>query len=1078
MRTNFTQLLARGALSVLLSTCLALTAWAQSQVSGTVTSEETGEMLPGVNVIVKGTTVGTVTDIEGNYNLEVPEDQNTLQFSFIGFEPQEIEINGRSTVDLGLASDVQSLEEVIVTAIGIETNKEMLGYSVQNVDGEEIVNAQETNLVNALNSKVAGVSVVSSSGSPGASANIRIRGNTSITGSNEPLFVIDGVPVDNSSNIDADDNQTAGVDQSNRLVDINPNDIADMTVLKGPAATALYGIRAANGAVVITTKRGESGKARVTITSGFTIDEVNRNYDIQQRYAQGRPVGGEAIWRGPDTGEGFSWGPLVSGLEYDGSDYPYDDLGQLVPVGEGNGTPARTYDNNGNFYVPGYTWDNNVSVSGGTEKLKYFLSGGRLFQEGVIPNSDFGRTSFRANLNADLSDKFSVGVSGSYILSGGNRIQRGSNISGVQLGLLRTTPTFDNAGGYTDGRDAADDPSVYLLEDGTQRSYRAGIYDSPFWTVNKNPFKDNVNRFIGNINPQYEINDWLTASVRAGIDRFTDRRNWAFDINSATQPVGQIFQETREVSIVNTDALLIVDKTISNDLMLNATVGHNYYSRSSFRQQSNGITLAIPDFYHISNATNIQSLEDVTERELHGVFADVRLGWREILFLNLTGRNDWSSTLPNDNNSFFYPSASLGFNLSEALDLPTDGILPYAKLRASWGQVGNDAPIYATRNVFTQAQIRGDGFVDGIDFPTFGVNAFERSNQLANTDLVPETTTTWEFGGEFHLFAGRITIDATYYNSETTDQIIPLDISPATGFTTRIANAGVISNEGVELVLGVTPIQTADFAWNINANFTHYETIVEDLEVEDITLEGFTSTSSRVLKGEPYGTLVGNSFQRTDEGQLIIGENGWPLVDIDQKPIGDPNPDWIAGIRNSISYKGFTASVLLDLRQGGDVWNGTLGIIRYFGTAEETADLREVRGAVIEGVVQTGEENGAPVYTENTTPVDYANPAQGVGSYRWVRYGFGGVSEEAIEDASWTRIREVTVSYELPASLFNNFFVSGATVSFTGRNLALWTDYTGIDPETNLTGNTNGFGLDYFNMPNTRSYGFKLRVTL
>ncbi|MEM6361593.1 MAG: SusC/RagA family TonB-linked outer membrane protein [Bacteroidota bacterium] len=1050
--------------------------WAQERtISGKVSSIEDGSALPGVNVVLKGTSTGTVTDIDGNYNLSVPSEGGTLIFSFIGLATEEIEIGARSVIDLQMSPDVEQLSEVVITAVGIETNKRALGYSVQNVDAEEIVNARETNLVSALNSKIAGVNVVSASGSPGASARITIRGQTSITGSNEPLFVVDGVPVDNS----ASGNGVAGVDNGNRLIDVNPNDIASMTVLKGPAATALYGIRAANGAIIITTKRGETGKPRITYNMAYTVDQVNRNYDLQSTFAQGRPSGGENIWRGPETGEGFSWGPRISELEFDGDEtYPYDNGGRLVPTGTGNGVPARAYDNLDNFFVNGYTWDNNISVSGGSEKLKYFMSAGRLYTTGVVPNATFARTSAKATITASLTDKLDVTISGTYSNSGGNRIQRGSNISGVMLGLLRTTPTFDNGNGITDGQDAADDPSTYLLPDGTQRSYRAGIYDNPLWTANKNPFVDDVDRIIGFINPTYEILPWMKASVKVGIDQFTDKRNSAFDINSATQPAGQVDYSVNSVSVVNTDALLLMNKEINEDIYLNATIGHNYYERIQSIDSYQGTTMAIPGFYDISNTTDVIAAKDESKRKLHGVFGDIKLSYKEMLFLNLTGRNDWSSTLPEDDNSFFYPSASLGFDVTEAFGIANNSTIPYAKVRASWGQVGNDAPIYSTTNVYTQAFVGGDGFINGVTFPALGANAFERGAQLGNSVLKPETTTTIEFGLDLKLLNGRIGLDLTYYDSETEDQIIPLTISRATGFSSRVANAGVITNEGLEAVLTARVIENNDFAWDVDVNFTHYESVVEELEVEDIFLAGFTSTSSRVRRGEPYGVIVGNSFQRNEEGRFIVGSDGWPLVNPEQDVIGDPNPDWTAGVRNTFSYKGISLSALLDIREGGDMWNGTLGIIKYFGTAQETADLRETAGFLYDGVVQTGTDgDGNPIYEENNTPVDFANPALGVGANRWVRYGFGGVSEESIEDASWVRLREVTLSYTLPSKLFADSFIEGISVSFTGRNLALWTEFTGIDPETNLTGNGNGFGLNYFNMPNTRSFGGTLKVT-
>jgi len=1043
-------------------------------VSGNVTSSEDGSTLPGVNVVVKGTTNGGVTDIDGNYKITVPEDGGTLVFSFIGLETQEVEIGARSVIDLQMESDIQQLGEVVVTAVGIEQNKRTLGYSVQNVDADEIVNARETNIVNALNSKVAGVSVVSSSGSPGASANIRIRGNTSINGSNSPLFVVDGVPIDNSSG--GAGNGTAGVDNSNRAIDINSADVESLTVLKGAAATALYGIRAANGAIIITTKKGKAGKAKVSFSSSFTVSEVNKLPSFQTSYAQGRPVGGAATWRGPDTFEGFSWGPAISSLEYDGSDYDYDVNGRLVPKGTGNGVAARGYDNVNNFFVNGKTWDNNLSVSGGNDKSTYYLSVGNLTSSGIVPNSDWGRTTIKVTADTKITDKLKTGVSATISNSGGVRLQRGSNISGLALGLFRTTPSFD-AGNGKIGQEAADDPSSYQLPDGTQRGYRAGIYDSPYWTVNKNQTNDNVNRVIGNISLSYEITNWLTASYKIGMDHYTDKTKGFADINSASFKTGQINNIDINSTDINSDFLLIFNKEVSSDLSISAILGHNFYQYNYYRNNSQGTDLSIPGMENMSNASTVTSTEAWRRKKINGVYGDIKFDFRNYLFLNLTGRNDWSSSLPDESNSFFYPAVALGFDFTEAFGIANGNILSYGKLRGSWGQVGNDAPIYVTSSYYNSASVGGDGFIDGIGFPAFGINAFERSNTLGNNELKAETTTTLELGAEFKFFGNRLGVDYTYYTKTTKDQIINVNISNTTGFGGLIQNAGLIENKGHEIMLYARPVEVGDFSWDININFTQYTSIVKELApgIDRIFLAGFTSASSNVIAGEPYGVLYGDSYQRNGAGKLVIGSDGWPLVDPNgDRVLGDPTPDWISGVRNTFTYKGFSLSGLLDIRQGGDIWNGTNGIINYFGVSQTTADDRNIRGYVFDGVLADG--SGAPTDVANNIPVDFANPANGLGGNKWVKYGFGGLVEENIQDGSWVRLREVTLSYQFPASLLSKAKIQNASLSLTGRNLWLQTKYTGIDPETNLTGASNGIGLDYFNMPNTRSYGAALRV--
>jgi TonB-linked SusC/RagA family outer membrane protein len=1040
---------------------------AQRTISGKITDDK-GEALIGASLLVQGTGTGTVTDFDGNYTLSVPAGGSVLVVSYTGFTTEEFTLGASDVLDITLKEGAL-LEEIIVTAVGLESNKRQIGYSVQNVKPDDLVSSKETNLLNALSGKVAGVSVTSSSGSPGSSSSVRIRGNVSIGRSNSPLFVVDGVPIDNSES----GNGTGGVDQSNRAIDINPNDIASMTVLKGPSATALYGVRAANGAIVITTKSGKEGKPVVNVTARYSMDQINKVPDAQNEYAQGRSVGGVPTWRGPHTAEGFSWGPAIADLEFDGSEYDYDLNGRLVAKGTGNGVPAKAYDIY-DFFKNGNTYDLNASVSGGSDVMRYFISAGTLESRGIVPNATFKRTSFRVKVDADLTDKLKASMSANYVNSGGDRIQRGSNIRGVMLGLLRNTPTFDMGNGKI-GQEAADDPDTYVLANGSQRSYRAGVYDNPYWTANKNPSKDNVNRIIGYTSLSYEFTDWLTLSYKVGIDHYTDRRNSALDINPGRSAgtVNQDFYSNRDI---NSDLLLTLRKDISETLGFSATIGGNSFSTDFFSHGTEGTTLSAPNFYHISNATDLTAYEGVGRKKLYGVYGTFDFNYSDYLFLNLTARNDWSSSLPVDNNTFQSYSASLGFALTEAIKMQANPILSYAKLRASYGVVGNDAPIYATSNYFGGAFSGGDGFISGISFPAYGTNAFERNTGLGNDKIVPETTTTWEVGGEFKFLKGRLGIDVTYFDSESVDQIVGVQLPATTGFTSVVQNAGKISNKGWEIIGDVGVVNTNNFNWDIQVNFTKIENLVEELAegIDKIALAGFTSTQSVVQPGEAYGAIWGDGFQRTDEGTLIIGENGWPLASPDKIILGDPNPDWTMGVRNTFNFKGLRLSALFDFRQGGDMWCGTCGVMGYFGKTQQSADERD-DVVVFDGVVNTGTAE-SPVYTDNNTPVALADPAQGIGSYYRVRYGFG-YSEMNIFDTSWIRLRELTLGYSLPKSLLSGTFIGGIDMTLTGRNLWLSTDYPGVDPETNLTGSSNGFGLDYFNMPNTKSFSATVKLT-
>jgi TonB-linked SusC/RagA family outer membrane protein len=625
----------------------------ERKVDGRVTALDNGTPIPGVNVIVKGSTIGTVTDINGYYRINIPDHkETTLTFSFIGLATEEVLVGSKSVIDMVMTADIRQLSEVVVTAVGIESDKKTLGYSIQTVQDEEIRSTLEPNIVNTINQKAAGVYVYSSSGSPGASASIRIRGNTSITLENNPLFVVDGVPINNNEVL----NGYGGVDQSNRAIDLNPNDVASLTVLKGPAATVLYGIRAANGAIIITTKKGNKGKPKITFSTSYIASQVNKLPGKQSSYAQGRPRNGIPTWLGPERFEGFSFGPKISDLEFatdpdhpespppyafdPAGNYLFDDHGFLVSKGTGNGQPAIAYPNDENFFVTGHSSDNFLSISGGEEDINYYVSTGYIYQSGIVPKSDWSRISVLGKFSAQLTDDLNIGTQVNYINSGGSRIQRGSNISGVPLGLFRNTTTFDAARGYSDGREAANDPSVYIFPDGTQRSFRWGVYDNPFWTVNKNPYEDNINRVIGNLNFSWQIAPWMTLSYKIGLDTNNEERKQASDINSAGSVEGTISQHNFNINLLNSDILFLFNYEVSQNFKLNATLGYNYFYDQRNYRGSYGSSLGTAGFYHISNATDIWAYEIIEEKKIHGVFADILFSWDNYLFLNVALRND------------------------------------------------------------------------------------------------------------------------------------------------------------------------------------------------------------------------------------------------------------------------------------------------------------------------------------------------------------------------------------------------------------------------------------------------------
>ncbi|WP_291869152.1 SusC/RagA family TonB-linked outer membrane protein [Maribacter sp.] len=1051
-----------GILTLLLALIVQVSFAQEKTITGMVT-DQSNLPLPGVNIVVQGTTNGTQTDFDGNYSIKASTGQ-TLIFTYIGQKKTSAAITSSNSINVKMEEDAQALEEVVVTALGIKSKPRELSYSVQSVDADQIKNSNEVNIASALSSKAAGVQVTASSGSVGASANIRVRGSTSINRNNSPLFVVDGVPIDNSSSLNA----TGGTDNSNRGIDINQNDIASINILKGVAAQTLYGLRAANGVIIITTKTGKSGKPKVTITSNVAFTKASSFPELQKEYAQGRPVGGVPTWRGPDTFEGFSWGPAISSLEFDGdSSYPYDNGGRLVPTGTGNGIPARAYDNL-SFFKTGILSDLNVSVSGGTDKIKYFVSGGKMDQTGISPTEKFGRKSFRANISADLSEKLTLSASGTFVNSGGRRVQRGSNISGIMLGLLRTTPTFDNGNGLTAGAAASNEAS-FVAPDGSQRSYRAGIYDNPYWTVAKNPSLDDVNRFIGNMQLEYTVNDWLTLRGTYGYDRFTDSRRLGIDVGSATDANGSVVTRNESNEDISTQVLALISKDISEKMTFGATLGVDQYRKRNNIRRTDGFGLTIPGFFHVSNSASQTNQELFDQKELKAFLSQITFGYNNLFFANAAFRNDWSSTLPKDNNDFQSYSIGASFIFSELI--ADSDWFNYGKLRGSWGVTGNDADTFSTDTYYGAGSAGGDGFIDNNVFPLFSSVAFERSSLLGNDQIRPEETTEWEVGAEFKFFNNRLTLDVTYYDKETVDQIIQVSQPATTGYTNRTINAGVISNNGWEISSTINPVRTENFNWDLNVNFTKSENVVEELVegIEPILLNGFTSTSSRAVPGESYGAIFGSRWLRDENGNQLVDDNGIALADPTSGVIGDPIPDFTLGLRNTISYKNLSLTALVDYREGGDVWCGTCGITDYFGVSKKTGELRN-QSYVVQGIRQS---DGQP----NTTSVAYADPAGGLGANRWVRYGFGGVAEDNVYDGSFIKLRELALTYSLPTKLISKVGLDAFSLTAAGRNLWVKTDYPGIDPETNLTGDSNGIGLDYFNQPQTESYSLAIRVS-
>ncbi len=1066
---------------------------AQKTVTGTILDSE-GFPVIGANVLIKGSTVGTISDVDGSFSLNVPEGSNTLVVSYTGFGTQEIDVSGTNNVSITLAEGV-TLSEAVVTALGIERSEKALGYAVQEVAAEDITRSGATNPVDALVGKASGIQVTRSSGSVGGGSRILVRGVTSMVGDNQPLIVIDGVRTNNDTQLSQA--STAGTAASNRLMDLNPEDIESINVLKGAAATALYGTAGATGVILITTKKGKSGgdAFNVNLTTSYSFDNITQMANLQDEYAQG--------WGGayldPSTGLSTSWGPRIGDLEYatdpshpnapgasafdaDGN-YIYDNNGFLVPAGTGNGTPANIYNNVEPFFQTGNQFNTSLAIEGGGETASFRLSLSNLDATGVIPNEEYDRKTVKLASTIKPTDALSIGASVNYTKSDYVRVQQGSNTSGLLLGMLRTPVSFDNANGF-DPSVAFNETSTYQFDDFSQRNYRGGGgYDNPYWTVNNALGNETVDRTFGNLRTDYAFSQWANLGLNLGFDLTTDRRQQDFEINSRTAPGGRILINEFATRVFDNNLTLSGSGLLNDNFNLSYVVGANAFSYNVEEQDTDGDGLLFPGHLDINNATNITHFNDITRYRTLGFFGQVEAGINNMLYLTLSARQDYDSRLGNPNDfklgdtGFFYPSASAAFVFSEMMD--NTGPLSFGKVRLSWAQVGAGPPQpYSIVNAFVPPSI-GDGWGDNISFPVSGVGGFDQSSLLGNDALTPELSTTIEAGVDLRFFNDKIGLDATVYRTNTKDAILNASLPSSTGFQNIWLNSGEMTSKGVEITLNLVPVSTSNFQWNSQINFTKSENIVNKLApgIERLFLAGFSSAGTYLVEGNQYGAIFGGAYLREDAGTendtdlnipggaVVINDDpasseyGFQAVDPTQRAIGNPNPDFILGWNNSFTFGKLSANFLLDWREGGDLWNGTAWALSFFGRSQLTADTREEAPTPIEGVLSDGTPNDIPV----TRDQSYWTSSLG---------GFGAVGEQFVQDGGWIRLREVGLNYRLSG----NSWTKGGSIGISGRNLWFTTEYDGIDPETSLTGTGNGQGFDYFNMPSSKSVIVKLSL--
>ncbi|MDT0675398.1 SusC/RagA family TonB-linked outer membrane protein [Autumnicola musiva] len=1000
--------------------------WAQQrEIAGTVVDEE-GVPLPGVNVLVKNTTTGTVTDFDGNFRLEVPDKDNTiLVFSSIGFAEQEIMIGEKNNFNISMAVDTESLNEVIVTSFGIERNKKSLGYAIQDIKTEELQEGNQKNIVSGLQGKVAGVSITNSGGAPGSSASIYLRGGTSITGNNEPLFVIDGVPMDNSTGA------STSVPSINRAADLNPEDIESISVLKGPAAAALYGIQASNGAIVITTKNGKPGVSSITYSGTFSVDNILGTPDVQQVYGQGQQVLSTDGFSYVTESE-FSWGPEV-------------------PSGE------QVYDHIDNFYQTAFTQDHNVSYSGGTEKGTMYLSIGDLSQDGVIEGTGYDKTSFKINTSSNVTDDLTVGASANYIVTEIENTRQGS-VSGSSFNSLLSYPVNVD---ITDYLDAGGSQSTF---------YNNQQFDNPYWSLANSPNNNKVNRLLGILNVSYNFLDDFNISYKLGTDYYREFNKRVIGEGSLIEnrSDGYIDQSEREFRRTTSNLILRYTKDITEDFGVEALIGNTVEDEKNHYIFTYGDGFLAPGIISINNvAQEDQSVtETILRRRNIGVFGELKLAYRDALFLNFTGRNDWTSTLPKSDWSFFYPSVGGSAIITELFeqngnDITSDNGLSYLKLRATYAQAGKDALTPGLLQTLISTNI------NPLASSAYSFNGVD----VGNPELKPEFTDTYEVGFDARFFQNRISLDFGLYYTKSTDQILrDIRVPPSSGtFYSTLNNDGEIENKGLEALLtaSIFPREN-EFQWDMTYNLGMNKNEVlglpgqlDEVYLSDSWAFGNNAAGAAILGGSLFG-LRGYRAVRNDTGELVIGSDGFPQLETVVFEDVNRLPDWTLGITNSFSYKNFNLRFLLDLVQGQDAYNATKSALAYYGLAEETLNRNSEGTRVVEGVMADGSPN-----TTVVSEMDY-----------YQQY-YSQDAENFIEDASFTRLRYATLTYNLPSNLLDRLNIASAQISVTGRNLFTITDYSGVDPEVNTFGagiqGAGSVGIDNLGTPNTRGFDLGLR---
>lgn len=1059
----------------------------QKEISGTVSGED-GTPLAGATVTIKGSKVATSTGTNGAFKITVPGKSNVIVVSFTNYISKEIALGNLSTFNITLKPAAAELENVVVTVLGFQEKADKFGTASSKIGAPEVVRSGETGLLQGMAGKASGVSITRSTGDPGAGANIRIRGANTITGSSEPLIILDGVPISNSEIHGNGSSSTGtGVVQQSRLNDINANDIESIQVLKGASASALWGSRAANGVLVITTKKGKAGGLNISYSSSYSVDEINRKHPMQQIFGQGSAGRYSATatnsW-GDKIAERAGGEDVVTGTAYfqgyqTGKKYYAVAPGTAANVHGGKNSKNTYADKNfDGVFGKGHFWQNSLSLSGGNDKSKFFLGLENLNQTGIMrANSNYVRNSVRFNSDHNFGKYIKFSNKAAFINVKSDRIQNNSNTAGLYLGLLRTAPDFDNTdyiGSYFDNN------GVEFRN--RHRSYRRYLgdnvqptFNNPLWTIYNQTANSNVNRFLISSEVTSNPFPWLDLILRSGIDASNDNRVYFFPVGSAGErSVGSYRNEKIGEVEKNIDLIARATSYLSEDLKGTLIVGANANDRRRdilYAEAKNFLDNINLQNFILSSDANTTVINSLLHRSSNRGYTTANLEYKDQLFVNVSGALEAASTI---SNNFFYPSADVAWQFSKLPAFKNERFLSFGKIRAAWGKVGVQPTAYNFVTTYEAGVY--NAYDDALATTNFG-GGYRLDNVKGNDNLRPEVKTEWELGTDLRFLNNKLSLSMSYYQNKTTDILLNVGLPPSSGFTSQYSNAANMENKGFEADLKYDLFKKKDFNLQVLTNFSRNRNKVISLSgtgTIDLTSQ---SVSSRAVEGYQLGVLWGPRALRDSKGKYILDANGFPNVDNEQGVIGDPNPDWRGGAGISASYKSLDFNILFETAQGGDISQGTKSVLYNFGTHEDvgkeitlTETLKNVNGVSFPAGTKVraniGNYGGGNVLLDEAW---YTSRGAGLGA--------AAIREFFIGDASWTRLREVSLGYTLSTPSFKRATkFSSMRFSLTGRNLFLWTDIVGFDPEVNQSGVNNGFGQEYFTNPSTRSWLFTVKL--